>query len=209
MPFSHSPIWHLLWIIFGMWWWKAACAAWAAVATYDLALSQVIPLRWADEFPRVRDVIDGGWLPLWAWLLVLAAIIVAASLEYAYRRTPTALLSGGGVAEAGNLRSIKEFRLWEAACLAGHVPAAKPVPAGPAFIEYERMREEFFAGRLNFVMPQKNRESVRQMEMIRRNRPGIDFSHVPPQLTDEARISRVEFSNYLKSRGIAVQGITD
>lgn len=75
---------------------------WAAIAVYDLLLSQFMPLFWADRFPRVRDVIDGGWLSFSTWLLILAAILVVASFEYALRRSPRVFL----VSEKNNENSV-------------------------------------------------------------------------------------------------------
>src|ERR1035437_2465984 len=70
-------------------WVKIALGVWPFVASYDLLISQILPERWADKAPKVRDLIGetSGWLPFWAWLLILAAILVAAMLEYSVRKT--------------------------------------------------------------------------------------------------------------------------
>jgi hypothetical protein len=66
---------------------KAAVAAWAVITAYDTLLSQFFPEDWAKKAPKMRELVSAtsGWLPWWAWLLVLAAIIVFASFEYAVR----------------------------------------------------------------------------------------------------------------------------
>lgn len=70
-------------------WVKIALGVWPFVASYDLLISQILPERWADKAPKVRDLIGetSGWLPFWAWLLILAAILVTALLEYSVRKT--------------------------------------------------------------------------------------------------------------------------
>lgn len=153
---------------------------------------------------------DGGWLPAWGWLLVLAAIMVAACLEYAYRRTPQALLASNRGRDANRLRAAEFFSLWEAACLAGNIPAAKPVPAGPAFIEYERMRREFFSGSLQLAMTEEARRRARNIEKIVNAYPTHRDTFFPQhQLNEEARISRSEFVAYLTRHKINVHGVTD
>jgi hypothetical protein len=69
-------------------WVKFALSLWAVVAAYDTALSQVIPASWGEQFPKVRELIGmtSGWLPFWAWLLILALLLTMASFEYAFRR---------------------------------------------------------------------------------------------------------------------------
>jgi hypothetical protein len=69
-------------------WVKIALGLWTFVASYDLLISQILPERWADKAPKVRDLVaeTSGWLPLWGWLLVLAAIVVAATFEYSVRK---------------------------------------------------------------------------------------------------------------------------
>jgi hypothetical protein len=68
---------------------------WVVLGAYDLALSQILPEWLGNRFPRLRDtvVMTGGWLSLQAWLLILAAIIVFGSIEYAHRRTGRAIAS--------------------------------------------------------------------------------------------------------------------
>jgi hypothetical protein len=84
-------------------WVSWALCLWAIIAAYDTALSQVIPASWGDRFPKVREMVavTSGFLPFWVWLLILAALLVLASLEYAFRRSalstdgaPTSLLKG-------------------------------------------------------------------------------------------------------------------
>jgi hypothetical protein len=74
--------------IFNHRWVKVALGLWVWVATYDTFVSQVVPEDLAQKAPKLRGVIamTSGWLPWWGWLLVLAALIVAASFEYAFRR---------------------------------------------------------------------------------------------------------------------------
>lgn len=73
--------------IWGHAWVRLALWVWAAIATYDTALSQIIPTSWGQHAPKIREFIavTSGWLPFWGWLLILAAIVVTASLEYAFR----------------------------------------------------------------------------------------------------------------------------
>jgi len=69
-------------------------AIWAALGIYDLALSEIIP--------KARDAIamTGGWLSLEVWLLILAGILVVATLEYAHRRSGgVRSISGGNGAD--------------------------------------------------------------------------------------------------------------
>jgi hypothetical protein len=72
--------------IFDHRWVKGAISAWAAIAAYDTFISQILPENLAP--PKIREiaVMTSGWLPFWGWLLVLAAIMVGAALEYAFRR---------------------------------------------------------------------------------------------------------------------------
>ena len=60
---------------------------WAAVATYDLIVSQFIPEEYAKHLPKAWQfaMTTGNILPLWGWLLILAGILVLGALEYAYR----------------------------------------------------------------------------------------------------------------------------
>lgn len=66
-----------------------ALSLWAIIAAYDTALSQIIPASWVERFPKVRELITmtSGWLPFWGWLLILAAVLIVASFEYAFRRS--------------------------------------------------------------------------------------------------------------------------
>jgi hypothetical protein len=68
---------------------RVALLLWAIIAAYDTFSSQILPDTLAKKAPKVREVIvmTSGWLPFWAWLLLLAAILVFASLEFALRRT--------------------------------------------------------------------------------------------------------------------------
>jgi hypothetical protein len=72
---------------------KIAIAIWGVICTYDTALSQIIPESLGHKLPKIRDAIamSSGFLPFWVWLLVLAAIFIVASLEYAVRRSAMAL----------------------------------------------------------------------------------------------------------------------
>src|SRR4051794_28283519 len=69
-------------------WVRASLAIWAVVCNYDTSLSQLIPESIGTRLPRVRDAVamTSGFLSIWGWLLVLAGIVTAACLEYAYRR---------------------------------------------------------------------------------------------------------------------------
>jgi len=70
-------------------WVKWALGASTLLSTYDLWLSQLVPEKWAKNFPKAWEVavMTGGWIPWWGWLLILAAILVVSSFEYAIRST--------------------------------------------------------------------------------------------------------------------------
>ena len=69
-------------------WVRAALIIWAVFGAYDTFVSQLLPSGAAERFPRLYDlaVMTSGFMPGWVWLLVLAAIFVAASIEYAHRK---------------------------------------------------------------------------------------------------------------------------
>ncbi len=70
-------------------WVRIALGLWAVIAFYDAALSQFMPESVAKKFPKMYELIavTSGWLPYWGWALLLAGIFVAASIEFALRRT--------------------------------------------------------------------------------------------------------------------------
>ncbi len=199
--------WIVLQGIFGTWWWKASIYFWSVIASYDLVLSQVVPLYWTDRFPKVRDVIDGGWLPFWGWLLILAAIVVAASFDFACRRAPRhpALTSD---LHQRTFAAQKTFELWEAACLIGGQHLQRPPPPGPAFLAMERMRRAFEAGELMLILPNGEREFLRSVRQVQR----MSLTKLDPplrELDDRTKISRDELVSYVRKLGIAVPGLTD
>jgi hypothetical protein len=68
------------------WWFKVAGIVWVVLAAYDLVLSQFVPEHYAKKAPKAWEVVlAGGLITWWGWLLILAAIMVVASLEYAVR----------------------------------------------------------------------------------------------------------------------------
>ena len=79
-------------------WVKIALAVWAIIAAYDTFSSQILPEWLAAKAPKVREVVamTSGWLPYWAWLLILAALLVVASFEYAFRRTDLGFIDASG-----------------------------------------------------------------------------------------------------------------
>jgi hypothetical protein len=90
---------------------------WAVVCAYDTALSQLIPESVGNRFPKVRDAVamTSGWLPLSTWLLILAAILLIATLQLAVRRgkiaespTPSPLADGKTRDLAGIANAILE-----------------------------------------------------------------------------------------------------
>ena len=89
MVFDFQSRWAVVRLIWAHRWVKSALFVWGIVCTYDTLLNQVIPTSWGERFPRVRDAIamTSGWLPFWGWFLILAGVLVMASLEYAFRRT--------------------------------------------------------------------------------------------------------------------------
>ena len=68
-------------------WVQVVLLVWAVIATYDTFLSQFVPEEYSAQLPKAWQVtaMTGELLPWWGWLLILAAILVAASLEYAAR----------------------------------------------------------------------------------------------------------------------------
>jgi|GEM_PF-4730326 len=68
-------------------WFKVVIWVWTFAAIYDLALSQFVPEEYAKKAPKVWEsaVIAGGLFPWWGWLLMLSAILVIGSFEYAGR----------------------------------------------------------------------------------------------------------------------------
>ena len=78
---------------------RVALLIWAIIAAYDTFSSQILPETLAKKAPKVREVIvmTSGWLPFWVWLLLLAAILIFASLEFALRRTNKIDTAGGKV----------------------------------------------------------------------------------------------------------------
>ena len=83
-------------------WVKLTLGIWSVLASYDLFVSQLLPKRWAEKAPKLRDLIaeTSGWLPVWGWVLILMAILLVALLEYAvWRANPVknrmVMLDGG------------------------------------------------------------------------------------------------------------------
>lgn len=68
-------------------WVRVVFWIWAAIATYDTVLSQFVPEKYSTHLPKAWQVtvMTGDLLPWWGWLLILASILVVASLEYAAR----------------------------------------------------------------------------------------------------------------------------
>jgi len=68
---------------------RIAVGFWGMGAAYDTALSEWVPESWAAKAPKLREIIamTSGFFSISTWLLVLAAILVISSLEYAHRRT--------------------------------------------------------------------------------------------------------------------------
>lgn len=66
---------------------KIAFSAWAVLGTYDLMISQIIPEKFSDRFPRLRDAVEAssGIFPIWIWVLFLAIIVMLGGVEYAHR----------------------------------------------------------------------------------------------------------------------------
>jgi hypothetical protein len=53
---------------------------WGVVATWDTFVSQFIPEEIAKSLPKVSWTY--GWLPIWAWVLIGALIVVVSSIEF-------------------------------------------------------------------------------------------------------------------------------
>ncbi len=86
-------------------WVRVALIIWAFFGAYDIFVSQFLSSGTAEKFPRLYDlvVMTSGFLPWWGWLLVLAAIFVAASIEYAHRK--------GGVSRSNAATIISALRM--------------------------------------------------------------------------------------------------
>ncbi len=75
-------------------WFRRLLVIWAAISTWDTFISQMLPEKVAANAPRVHKVIFGlldmtsGWVSLWGWLLVGAALVVVSSIEFAFPRGP-------------------------------------------------------------------------------------------------------------------------
>lgn len=87
-----SKRWQTIASIFRPAWVKWAAGLWFLISTYDTIVAQFIPISWAQHAPNAYGILSvtSGYLPYWAWLLILATIVVIASLEYAFRRNPSA-----------------------------------------------------------------------------------------------------------------------
>jgi len=68
-------------------WVKIALGIWTFICTYDTFQSQFLSEETAKRFPKAWQVpaMTGDLLPFWGWVLILASILVAGSLEYAIR----------------------------------------------------------------------------------------------------------------------------
>ena len=84
-------------------WFQLLLILWGVVTFYDTVVSQFVPESFSKRFPKMHELITetSGWLPLWGWLLVLAAIVVGASFEYAVRTSPERRRSQPNSAAAG------------------------------------------------------------------------------------------------------------
>jgi hypothetical protein len=104
--------------IFDRRWVKITLGVWALIAAYDTFSHQVVPEKYAQKLPRVWDAVavTSGWLTWWQWSLVLAAILVLASFEYAHRVSPTTSLNA---AKTNEKPSSREFTVLTAHELLG------------------------------------------------------------------------------------------
>jgi hypothetical protein len=74
-------------------WFRAILLFWAVLGTWDLAVSQLVPESLGKEAPKFYQVLiwlltmTSGWIPLWGWLAIGAALLVIGSLEFAFRAT--------------------------------------------------------------------------------------------------------------------------
>jgi hypothetical protein len=68
-------------------WLRVALPIWGVLTFYDTLSSQILPEHLARQAPKLREIVatTSGYLPLGAWLLILAAMLTIASLEYAFR----------------------------------------------------------------------------------------------------------------------------
>jgi hypothetical protein len=78
-------------------WVRILLVVWALSGIYDLALSEWIPESVSSHLPRVYQVVamTAGLVPWMVWLLAGAVIIVAGSVEYAFRHKQQFLQSVG------------------------------------------------------------------------------------------------------------------
>lgn len=72
-------------------WFKIGLLLWAVISIWDTALSQLVPETISKDAPRAYQIaiwllnMTGGWLSIWGWLLIGAALVVFAALEFAFR----------------------------------------------------------------------------------------------------------------------------
>lgn len=65
------------------WWVKTLLIVWGIICTYDTIISQFIPDSLGHTLPKAWQIaaVTGGLLSWWAWLLILAGIVILALLE--------------------------------------------------------------------------------------------------------------------------------
>lgn len=71
-------------------WAKWGLGIWVAISTWDTFGAQILPPSVEKRFPDAFAMVEAvsGLLPYGAWLLILAALIAGASVEYAHRKHP-------------------------------------------------------------------------------------------------------------------------
>jgi hypothetical protein len=159
------------------WWVRWALGIWASIAIYDLLLSQYIPAEFSKKAPKAWEValIAGGLLPWWGWLLILAAIVIVALVQYLVRlrKMPrgdtfdtTAMIGPLDIAEWVNQES---YFVWVAACLwKGIKPVPKIDQDHPAYPMLQRIKGALDTGQIESLSGAANMNArVRREELIK------------------------------------------
>jgi hypothetical protein len=78
---------HTFWAITERGWVRALLLLWALVGGWNTFRGELIPPRLAEKLPNTFGIVAvvNQALPIWAWLLGFAAILVIASFEYVHR----------------------------------------------------------------------------------------------------------------------------
>ena len=199
----------LLRILQDSWWVKWLLAIWAVASTYDLLLSQFVPDQWAKKAPKAWEaaVLAGDLLPWWGWLLILAAIIVAASLEYALR-VARGMPSGPAVPSAGQ-KELRERADANRRALRGTGQTHTPQQSGstmrvtPQMVRVKRFSEEYVKG-----VDALEREFERAEKSLSRReelhaKAHLNYGYDPH--SEDTRKAAILFLAHLRGEGVEIR----